>query len=574
MNPGGPQPLSATMTRRQVYLLLFSLMLTLFVGALDQTVVSTALPQILADLQGFSQLSWLFTSYMLTSTIVIPLVGKLGDLYGRKQFLIGGVALFMVASAACGAAPTMNWLIFFRFVQGFGGGMIFASVFASLGDLFSPAERGKYVGFFTGTFSLAALLGPTLGGFITDTMSWRFIFYLNIPVGLVAIPLIWFNLPGRAGGRAVNAKIDFAGAAWLSAASVCFLMAMVWAGDRYSWGSPEIIGLLTLSVVFTALFIWQERRHPEPILPLHLFRNQVFLLSNLVVFTFGLGVFGAFQYLGLFVQTAMGASATASGVISTPQSAGVLFSSILGGQVIARTGRYKLQTLLGTVLIAIAMAFLTTVSPDMSKWLLAGYMVVLGLGFGLVLPTMSLIIQNAVPFQFMGVATSSSQFFRQIGSVMGIAIFGVVFTHGYANELETQLSPANVAELAAINPAIPSLIEDPTIRLNEAVWNAAAAQILAVPNGGALLVTTDNAMAQSVTVAIHHIFFGALIAALLSLVFALFMKELPLRRAMGGPQPAAAGPPGTAPPATAAPPGISAAPSGPGAGGPGGGSGA
>lgn len=538
MHPGANyQPLAETMTRRQVYLLLFSLMVTLFIGALDQTVVSTAAPRILADLKGFDLLSWMFTSYMLTSTIVIPLVGKLGDLFGRKLFLMVGVGVFMIASAACGAAPTMSSFIGFRFLQGLGGGMIFASVFATLGDLFSPADRGKYIGFFTGTFSLASILGPTLGGLITDSLSWRWIFYLNIPVGLVAIPAIYMNLPAKAKGLKV--KIDFLGAALLSGASVAFLMAMVWAGDKYAWSSIEIIGLLAGATALTAAFIVQERRHPEPILPLHLFRNQVFLLSNLVVFTFGLGVFGAFQYLGLFVQTALGASATASGIVTTPQSAGVLITSILGGQLMARTGKYKRQTVFGTILISVAMVLLTRVNADMAKWQLSIYMIVMGLGFGLVLPSMSLIVQNAVSPQFIGVASSSSQFFRQIGSVIGIAIFAVVLSHTYEAELGDRISAEDRAAIAAVNPAILTELEDPTLRLNEREWDSITGQISAISGGEAILARASRAQDLAVTQAVRYIFFGALAAAILSALFAIVMKELPLRRAMA-PAPGAA----------------------------------
>jgi EmrB/QacA subfamily drug resistance transporter len=412
-------PLAETLDNRQKWLLLGSLMTCLFVGALDQTVVSTATPRILADLGGFGLLSWLFTSYMLTSTVIIPLVGKLGDIYGRKLFLIGGVFIFMVSSAACGAAPNMPVLIWMRAVQGLGGGMIFASVFATMGDLFSPAERGKYIGLFTGMFSLASIIGPAFGGFLTDNLSWRWVFYVNIPVSLIAMPAIYFNLPAKT--RAGSPKLDFLGAALLSASSVMALLALVWAGDKYAWGSSQIIGLLSGSVVVLAVFIWQEARHPEPILPLHLFRNRVFLMSNLIVFTFGVGVFGAFQFLGIYVQTALDASATTSGVISTPQSLGVLVTSILGGQVITRTGHYKWQTFFGTVLIAISLGMLTGLSLDTKLWHISAIMVLLGLGFGLVLPTMSLVVQNAVSYQYIGVASSSSQFFRQIGSVLGIA---------------------------------------------------------------------------------------------------------------------------------------------------------
>ena len=521
------------MTSRQVYLLLFSLMVSLFIGALDQTVVSTAAPHILADLKGFDLLSWVFTSYMLTSTIVIPLVGKLGDLYGRKLFLIFGVVIFMASSAACGAAPTMESFIAFRFVQGLGGGMIFASVFATLGDMFAPADRGKYIGFFTGTFSLASILGPTLGGFITDSLTWRWIFYLNIPVALIAIPAIYANLPAKAKGLKV--KIDYIGAATLSGASVCFLMAMVWAGDKYAWGSPEILGLLTTATLLTAAFILQERRHPEPILPLHLFRNQVFLLSNLVVFTFGLGVFGAFQYLGLFVQTALRASATASGIVTTPQSAGVLITSIFGGQFIARSGKYKRLTVAGALIIAAAMALLRTIDQDTQKIQIAGYMFFMGLGFGMVLPTMSLVVQNAVSTQYIGVASSSTQFFRQIGSVMGIAIFGVILSHTYQSQLADKITTADRTAIESVDPMILTELEDPTVRLNPSEWAPITAAITSLDGGDAILQRATRAQDESVSKATQNIFTVALAAALLSAAFAIIMHEMPLRR--GGPQP-------------------------------------
>ena len=532
MNPqAAPQPLAASLTSRERWLLLFSLMITLFVGALDQSVISTATPKIIADLGGFNLLSWLFTSYMLTSTVIIPLVGKLGDLYGRKIFLIAGVAIFMVSSAACGAAPDMLTLIIFRAVQGIGGGMIFASVFASLGDMFTPAERGKYVGFFTGTFSLASLIGPTLGGFLTDNGGWRWIFFINIPVGLIAMPAIWFTLPSKPRVRGV--KIDFMGASWLAAASVLFLLAFVWAGDKYAWASPQIIGLLVGSVAFVGAFCWQELRHPEPVIPLHLFKNRTFLISNLVVFTFGLGVFGAFQYLNVFVQIALGISATGAGIINTPQSLGVLLTSIFGGQIIARRGRYKWQTVLGTALIAIAMGFLQSLNADSSKWQIAAYVFVLGLGFGMVLPTMSLIIQNAVPFQYMGVATSSSQFFRQMGSVMGIAIFGAVLANSYTSEFNDRLTPQDAEILGAANVA---RLKDPTERLDEGRAKQMREDLAAVEGGTEALDRATRVQAESVARATHYIFLGAFAAAVLSLVFAILLKDTPLKRTFGPPQ--------------------------------------
>jgi MFS family permease len=360
---------------------------------------------------------------------------------------------------------------------------------------------------------------------------------------MIAVPAIYLNLPAKTKGASV--KIDFIGAMLLSGASVAFLMAMVWGGEKYAWNSPQIIALLVAAIGMTGLFVMQERHHPEPILPLHLFRNQVFLLSNLVVFTFGIGVFGAFQYLGLFIQTALGASATESGFITMPQSAGVLLSSIIGGQIISSRGKYKRQTLIGTLLIAGAMAVLCTVSADTSRVELATYMVFLGFGFGLVLPTMSLIVQNAVSPQYIGVASSSSQFFRQIGSVMGVAVFGVILAHSYRGELTDRLDAADRAAIVAANPAIITELEDPTLRLNEREWEAISAQITGLAGGTEILARATRAQDESVGVATQHIFYVALASALLSAVFAFMMKEMPLRRGMGaGPSPAQVAGPG------------------------------
>jgi EmrB/QacA subfamily drug resistance transporter len=536
---GHAQPLGELLDQRQKWLLLISLMMAMFVGALDQTIITTATPNILADLGGFAHLSWLFTSYMLASTIVVPLVGKLSDIYGRRLFVLSGVAIFMLASIACGAAPSMTALILFRVVQGVGGGIIFAAVFTTIGDIFPPQERARYIGLFTGTFSLASILGPTLGGFLTDGPGWRWVFYLNIPFGVIALVAIWFNLPGRAGVR--RPQIDYVGATLLSLFSLLFLLALVWAGDRYDWLSWQIVSLFAVSLVLLAGFLWQERRHPEPILPLHLFRNRTFLLSNLVVFTLGVGMFGSLQYLAIFVQTALGASATASGIITTPQSLGILGASIIGGQVIARTGHYRPQTILGSAFVLIAIGYLTTLHVGVPKWEISLFMALLGMGFGLVMPTMSLTVQSAVPHQYLGVATSSSQFFRQIGSVFGVAVFGAILASSYSSALEDELSPQAQAQLG---PATLAELDDPTLALNEAQYDALQARVLALPNGEALLAEARDAQAESVAVATRHIFIGAAAAAAACLLLTLVMKEVPLRRRFGPAQEADAGPAG------------------------------
>ncbi|MCA9823266.1 MAG: MFS transporter, partial [Dehalococcoidia bacterium] len=335
-------------------------------------------------------------------------------------------------------------------------------------------------------------------------------------------------------------KIDFLGAALLSVASVLFLLAMVWAGDKYSWASLQIVGLLAGAVVFTGIFINQERRHPEPILPLNLFRNQVFLLSNVVVFTFGLGVFALIQYIGIFVQTALGASATASGIVTTPQSAGVLITSILGGQLMARTGKYKAQTFVGTLIIASALALMLTVSPGMPKWQLGAYMVVLGLGFGLVLPSMSLIVQNAVAPRYIGVASSSNQFFRQIGAVMGIAVFGVILAHTYRTEVEARIPADDLAAIEAVSPNFLAELDDPTLRLNKAYWQPIVKDVSALEGGPEILARAEDAQNDAMTAAMKIIFLVALGAAALTAFFVFIMKEIPLRRHTPGTQPGGA----------------------------------
>ncbi len=518
------QPLGEILSKRQKWLLVVSLMLAMFIGAVDQTVVATATPRIVADLGGFNLYAWLATSYMLTSTIVVPLTGKLSDIYGRRTFVLAGIALFFVSSIACGFAPSMVSLVIFRGVQGLGGGMIFASVFASIGDIFPPSERSKFMGLFTGVFSLASILGPTVGGFLTDSGGWRWVFFINVPFCLIAFPAIWRNLPSRHG--VVRPRIDWVGASILSVAAVVLLLAFEWAGKDYDWASPQIIGLFIAGALAIAWFVFQESRHPEPILPLYLFKNQTFLISNIVVFIMGMGMFGALQYLGLFVQTALSASATASGIIGTPQSFGLLAASVIGGQVIARTGHYRIQTVLGAVAVFVAMMFLRTIDTDVSRLAISAYMVLLGIGFGLVMPTLSLSVQNAVAYEHLGVASSSSQFFRQIGSVFGIAIFAVVLTNSYESGFENNLSADTRAQLGATVVRF----EDPTLNLNPAVYNPIRDSILAQPGGQAVLNETLRAQRESIASAVQDIFTGAAIVAGLSVLLLLMMKEIPLRR--------------------------------------------
>lgn len=517
--------LGDTLDRRQTWLLLASLMIAMFMGALDQTIMATAAPRIVADLGGFDLLSWVFTTYMLSSTVVVPLVGKLSDIYGRKLFLLGGMTLFLLASAACGAAPNMGVLIACRALQGVGGGIVFSSVFTTVGDLFPPAERAKYMGLFTGTFTLANVLGPTCGGLLTDHAGWRWVFYINIPVGAVALPAIWYNLPFTRSDR--RPRIDVVGALLLSIATISGLLALAWSGEAYGWASGPTLGLIGLAVAATAGFVVQELRHPEPIIPFHLFRTREFLLGNLIVFSVGLAMMGTVPYLPTFLQTALDATATASGLVTTPQSLGLLTTSIIGGQILARTGKYKRLTVIGICLMLTATALMLTLSPRTPAWHVSAFMVVLGLGGGLVMPTLSVVIQNAVPRRYLGVATSSRQFFMQIGGVLGTAVFGVLLTTTFQAQFRHDVSPDT---RAAVRVETLRRFEDPTLALDQRTFDQVRAEVLAQPEGGALLADARRAQQQAISTAIHRLFMASLAIVAVTLGLTLLLKERPLQK--------------------------------------------
>ncbi len=529
-----PRPTRELMGPRQFWLLMATLMLAMFVSAMNQQVVSTAMPRILSDLGGFELLSWVFTIYLLTSTVVTPITGKLSDTYGRKPFMIGGIAIFMIGSIASGLAPSMLVLISARAIQGIGGGMIMASVFSTLGDLFSPAERGKYMGLFTGTFAMASVSGPTIGGLLTDHVGWRWCFLVNVPVAILAITMISIHLPSRK-RTGPAPRIDFLGAILLSVATTALLLALSWAQKAFGWSAPETLGLFAASALFVGLFIAQEGRHPEAVMPLHLFKIREFWVANMLVVALGAGGFGAIQYLPTFVQTSLGASATASGLVTTPQSLGMLLTSVIGGQIVARRGKYRTQTIIGLIVTLGATAALTQLHVGQPTWQIAGIMMVVGFGSGLVMPTMSLVIQNAVSPQFMGVATSSRQFFMQIGNVLGAAIFGVVLATSYESAFEAKV-PAEAR--AALPPATYEQFLDPTLSLNQRVFTRVQAEVRALPDGEAILGIATKAQREAVATAVARIFIGGAILVGLALAFAFALRDVPLRRTRA-PQPVA-----------------------------------
>ena len=516
-------------------LLLLSLATCMFMSSLDTSIVSTALPRILSDLGGFRLLSWVFTIYMLTSTVAVPIVGKLSDMFGRRPFVIAGVLIFLAGSLAAGLAPTMPALIVGRGIQGIGGGIILACVLVVMADMYTPIERAKYVGYILAIITTGTLIGPTLGGVLTDGPGWRWCFYINLPVGAVALFFIWVTLPNTQREGSIR-EVDFAGAALLTVATVCLLLATAWTAESYGWTAISTLALLVAAAVLTALFIAQEHRHPQAIIPMMLFRNRVYVQTAVIVLLSSALLFAAIQYLPTFIQTSLGASATVSGIIATPQSLGMLAASIVGGRVVARTGRFKYQIILGSAFSAVAAFLLQTMDVGEEKWHIAAYMVVFGVGSGLVTPVMNVIVQSAVAQEFTGVATSSQMFFRQRSrGVLGVALFGVLFTTSYSSSFADTVDP----EVAATFPAAvyEAFEDDATLAIDTARMEGLEEEVLAAGGSAALFDRALDAQRGAVATATQRLFLISGLGGLIVVALAATMREIALRGKAPAPPP-------------------------------------
>lgn len=444
-------------TSQEKTITLVGLMVVFLLSALDQTIVSTAMPRIIEQLHGLEYYSWVTTAYLLASTVMVPIYGKLGDLYGRKPILIIGISLFLLGSVLCGMSgePFMGnlfgggmlQLIVFRALQGLGGAALFTSAFAIIADMFDPAERAKFGGLFGSVFGLSSMVGPLIGGFLTDHGStnlfgyfiegWRWVFYVNLPLGAVALFMIIAKMPNLS--HKATGKIDYLGAALIIATTVPLLLALTWGGNTYPWDSVRILTLFAVSIVSLVLFILVEKRTKDAILPLGLFRNRTFTFSNLASFVINMAFIGIVMFLPLFMQTVQGISATNSGLSMLPLMAGLISSSIVSGLLVARTGNYKGFLIGGSVVIMIGVFFLSRIGVETSRLDLAWRMFIVGLGLGPTMSMFNLAVQNAVPMNQIGVATSSSQFFRQIGTTIGAAVFGTLLINNLQTELPRYL---------------------------------------------------------------------------------------------------------------------------------------
>jgi EmrB/QacA subfamily drug resistance transporter len=423
-------------------LVLGGLMLVMFLAALDQTIVATALPTIVGDLGGLNHISWVVTAYLLAQTVVTPLYGKLGDQYGRKVVLQGALTIFLVGSALCGLSQSLDQLIAFRALQGLGGGGLMVSAQAAIGDVVAPRERGRYTGLFGAVFALASVAGPLLGGFLTSDLSWRWIFYVNLPLGVLAFFVLAATLPTVS--ERVHHTIDYLGTALLAAGLSAIVLMASLGGTSSPWGSTLIVCLGIAGLVLLATFLLFERRAREPVLPPRLLRNRVFVVTSAVGFVVGFALFGAVTYLPLFLQVVKGASPTGSGLQLLPLMGGLLITSIGSGQVITRTGRYKAFPIAGTAVMTLGLYLLSTMDSASSRGMIFVFMFVLGLGLGMVMQVLVLAVQNAVEYADLGVATSGATLFRSIGGSLGTATLGAIFSNRLSEELKTLL-PAGTA---------------------------------------------------------------------------------------------------------------------------------
>jgi EmrB/QacA subfamily drug resistance transporter len=521
-------------TKRETILTMVGVLMVMLLASLDQTIVSTAMPRVIADLHGFDRYTWVSTAYLLTSTVTVPIYGKLSDLFGRKPIFLFGIVLFLAGSALSGASQDMNQLIAFRAFQGLGAGALMPIAIAVVGDLFTPRERGKWQGVTGAVWGLSAILGPTLGGSITQYSTWRWVFYVNLPVGIAAMLVLIFLMPTLR-GRAQKVSIDYIGAALLVLGTVPLLLGFTWAGTQYAWNSPQIIGIFAGSVVVLAGFVVYEalleRRGGQPILEPSLFKNRIFTVSALVTAIFGMGLFGSIFFIPLFVQGVVGSSATNSGLILTPLMLTSIVGSVVSGQLVSRLGKYKWLAIMGMIISVAGTLLLVRLSVTSGNTDVLIAMLVLGLGMGFGMSLYTLIVQNALPGK-IGQSTAALTFFRSIGGTIALAAMGSILNTAYLPAFQGAL-PNSIKQAATVSKPLATVLgnfNNPQVLLQpgvEAQLRAGFAQ------QGQTGLTVFNQIIESVkvglTAGIHNVFIMSMVIMLVGTIAVLFLREIPLR---------------------------------------------
>jgi EmrB/QacA subfamily drug resistance transporter len=515
-----------TVSGRRLVFVLVGVILGMLLAALDGTIVGTAMPTIVASLGGLAHYSWVFTAYMLASTVTVLIYGKLSDIYGRRLFFLIAMILFLIGSALSGLSHSMTQLILFRALQGLGAGGLMPIAMAIIGDIFPPAQRAKWGAGLTAIFGLATIIGPSLGGIITDNLGWQWVFYVNMPIGAVAILTTCLAMPGHGARR--SHTIDYLGVAALSAWSIPLLLAFSLGGSQYAWASPQIIGMIAVAVVMLGVFLFVESRAAEPVLSLGIFKNRIFTVSMIATFLTAMGMFGAVSYLPLFVQGVIGASASNAGAVITPMMMGFIVSSMISGQVLARTGRYKIMALVGFAVGAVGMLLLARMGVNTTNGAVVQRMVITGLGIGVSMSLFTIVVQNAFPLSQMGAVTAALTFFRSIGGTIGVAILGSVMTNRFNSSFDGNLPDALKQR---VPPEQLAALKNPQILLSHDATDTIHTSFAAFgAQSDALFNQLMFALRQSLATAITSLFFAAMIAMLLAFVSVIFLKEIPLRK--------------------------------------------
>ncbi|PSR21638.1 MAG: MFS transporter [Sulfobacillus acidophilus] len=521
--------LRSQVSRERLVLILISTMLGMLLFAVDQTVVGTAMPRIVADLNGLKEYAWVTTAYLLTSTVGVPLYGKLSDIYGRKPFYLFGMFVFVLGSALSGQSHNMTQLILFRGLQGLGGGALMPIAIAIIGDIFPPSERGKWQGLLMAVFGFASILGPWAGGAITDHWGWRYVFYVNLPIGIIALIFCAFAFPSVY--RRAQHVIDWWGTTILVIAATPMLLSFSWAGNEYTWGNWHVLGGFALSAVAWVVFIFWEMRHKEPIVEPRLFKNSIYAVSVLASFMVSAGMFGAIMFIPLFTQAVVGDSPSNSGIVLTPMMLGFMVSSIIGGQILSRTGRYKALAIITMAIAIVGMLLLSRMHADATNAVVIRNMVITGLGMGTGMSLFTIVVQNAFPFRMMGAVTAQLQFFRSIGSTVGLAVFGSFVTAHFTHELPKQI-PAAVLKVVPKHAL--SSISNPSVLLTSSASTQLSRSFAKFgPQGAALAHELLHGVKVALALSTDRVFFlGSLLlaAALLTLFF---LREIELKKVTG-----------------------------------------